>query len=187
MDSLKKLLTSDNNLASMPTLISAYQETLVDLQLDLWQRIGDGMSKEFGNLEKESIVEQSKQERYSGVKNYVENKRNSMYCKIKVQLNGYDDVYLIVEQEHYMYFGVYCKNGKENLRYEEIMSKTRKIPHTEAWGDYGVSAYAQPEINFKHLSSDNLAYLSKQENRQEYADCIVNGLRKFVDVLECDE
>ncbi len=187
MDALKQLLKSDNNLASLPTLFNAYQEVLIEYQLDLWQRIGKGVRAEFGPLEKESIVEQPEREQYSWVKNYVENRRGSKYINIITKLNGYDDTYLIVEQDHRIYFGIYCENWKENSCYQDIQNLVKKILNTECWDSMPIAAFVQPDINFKHLSSDNLTYLSQQESRQEYADFIVNKLKEFVDALQCDK
>ena len=183
MDALKKLLKSDNNIASMPSLFDAYQEVLIELQLDIWQKIGNGIRAEFGELDKGSIVEQSKQDQYSSVKSYVENRRGSRFSNIIVKLNSYDDIYLIVEQDHHVYFGIYCESKEASNDYKAFMKKTRDIPHTLPWGDNGIYAYAQPEINFKYFTPEHLSYLSLEENRKQYADSIVKKLKEFVEAL----
>lgn len=187
MDALKKLLISDNNLASIPTLLSAYQEVLIELQIDLWKRIGAGVRTQFGELEKNSITAQPERDQYVQVKNYVENKPKSKFLCITTKVNGYDNVYLKVEQDHQLYFGVVCENDGVMNQAQDIMTKTANIPHTEAWGNFGTSAFAQPNMNFKHLTPDDLTYLSKEENRQAYADFIVHGLKEFADVLKLNE
>jgi len=184
MDALKKLLTADNNLASMPSLFDTYQEVLAELQLDLWKRISNGVLTSFGELEKGSITVQPERDQYAMVKNYVENKRGSKFIYLGIKLQGYDNVYLRVEQDHRIYFGVICKNDEAFNQAQDVMAKTVKIPHTEAWGDFGTSAYAEPKINFKYLTPEHLSYLSKEENRQAYADFIVKGLKEFADALK---
>ena len=127
MDALKKLLNADNNLASMPSLFDAYQEVLIELQIDLWKRIGNGLRTPFGELEKGSITAQSDRDQYALVKNYVENKRGSKFIYLGIKLKGYENVYLKVEQDHFMYFGVVCENDGVMNQAQDVMAKTANI------------------------------------------------------------
>lgn len=124
MDDLKELLLIDNNLSSLPVLFDAYNEVITDLQLDLWNKIALGIEEEFGEIHSDSVTKHDNPREQ--VKKYVENKRNSKYLSISSEITGYDNIYLHVEQENHIYFGVYCDKGNKSQEYIDIENKTKQ-------------------------------------------------------------
>ncbi|OLQ74867.1 hypothetical protein BIT28_12970 [Photobacterium proteolyticum] len=182
MEELKTLLLADSNLARFPDLFSAYNEVLVDLQFDIWNKIAEGIRQEFGELHHDSITEQESPKEL--VRNYVENRRNSKYYNVNVKLNGYENTYILVEQDHHIYFGIYCENGSNSPEYKEIAKKTENFVNSYRWNSMPIGIYVDPQINFKNLTPENLNYLKIEANRQRYADFIVNMLKEITTALE---
>lgn len=180
MEELKHLLKTGNNLAAIPNLLEAYNEVLVDYQLDIWERIAEGISTEFGNLEEDSVTKHS--EPRNSVKSYVENRRGSKYLNVNTLLVGFEDTYLLVEQDHHIYFGVYCADGSSAGNYSKIKALSSSLK-AEVWDYMPLGFYAEPQINFKNLGSEDLEYLSNENNRQAYADFIVIKLKEVVSLL----
>ncbi|WP_189337913.1 PD-(D/E)XK nuclease family protein [Photobacterium sanguinicancri] len=182
MDKLKALLLTDNNMARLPDLFSAYNEILTDLQLDIWNKIAEGMKREFGELCDNSVTIQDFPRDL--VRNYVENKRSSKYHNINVKLDGYKKTYILVEQDHYIYFGIHCKNGSTSQEYKDIAKKTKNFINSYRWSSMPIAIHAEPQINFKNLTPENLSYLAIEANRQSYADFIVNMLKEITVTLK---
>ncbi|KLV09919.1 hypothetical protein C9I92_06610 [Photobacterium ganghwense] len=181
MDDLKELLLIDNNLSSLPVLFDAYNEVITDLQLDLWNKIALGIEEEFGEIHSDSVTKHDNPREQ--VKKYVENKRNSKYLSISSEITGYDNIYLHVEQENHIYFGVYCDKGNKSQEYIDIENKTKYFKNAYRWGSMPIGLYAEPQINFKNLTPEDLKYLSKEKNRQIFADNIVNMLKDIATTL----
>jgi hypothetical protein len=181
MDELKQLLKSGNNLAAIPNLLEAYNEVLVDYQLDIWEKISKGVCSEFGALIGDSITE--KEDPRGMVRAYVENRRGSKYLQVEVELKGYNSTYLLVEQNHRIYFGIYCPNEEDSEEYKLVRQAVKHISNAEFWSNMPVAFYAEPQINFKNLGSDELAYLSQESNRQGYADFILSKFKEVVSLL----
>ncbi|MDA0125527.1 PD-(D/E)XK nuclease family protein [Vibrio harveyi] len=182
MEELKTLLLTDSNLARFPDLTSAYNEVLVDLQLDIWNKIAEGIRQEFGELYHDSITEQESP--IELVRSYVENRRNSKYYNINVKLDTYRDTYIIVEQDHHIYFGIYCENGSNSTEYKEIAKKTENFINSYQWNLMPIGIYVEPQINFKNLTPENLNYLKVEANRKRYADYIVDMLKEIMAILK---
>ncbi|MEZ8287642.1 hypothetical protein CWO07_18265 [Vibrio splendidus] len=181
MDELKTLLRTDNNLARVPDLLSAYQEVLTDIQVDIWNKIADGVKREFGELHQDTVT---MQENPRGLINrYVENRKNSKYLAVSAKLKDYQDTYIYVEQNHRIYFGLYCENGSDSHEYIDIMKKTGKFTNSYQWGSMPIGIFAEPQINFKNLTSEDLSYLLLDSNRQNYADFIINILKEITETL----
>ena len=181
MEELKTLLLTDSNLARLPDLFNAYNEVLVDLQFDIWNKIAKGIAQEFGELHQDSITKQESPKEL--VRNYVENRRNSKYCNVCLKLDVYEDTYIIVEQDHHLYFGIYCENGSNSIEYKEIAKITEKFVNSYRWSSMPIGVFAEPQINFKNLTSENLNYLKVEANRQKYADFIVDMLKEIVTAI----
>lgn len=182
MDELKTLLLTDNNLARVPDLFSAYNEVLTDLQLDIWNKIAEGIKREFGELNSDSIT--MKEDSKGLVRRYVENKQKSKYLCIKTPLPNYKDTYILVEQDHHMYFGISCKNGSTSPEYKNIKSKTKSIISPYPDDNLPIWLYTKPKINFKSLIPKHLSYLAIEDNRQQYADEIVQKLKEITETLK---
>jgi len=180
MEELKQLLKTGDNLAAIPNVLAAYNEVLVDYQLDIWERIDKGISSEFGDLLEESVTKQPAPREL--IKSYVENRRNSKYLNVCTPLDGFKNTSLMVEQDHHIYFGVYCSDGNTTDSFSQIEGFSRDLK-AEVWGSMPLGFYAEPQINFKNLSSDDLAYLSSENNRQAYADFIIAKLQEVVSLL----
>ncbi|ASI96340.1 PD-(D/E)XK nuclease family protein [Vibrio rotiferianus] len=181
MEELKTLLLTDSNLARFPDLLTAYNEVLVDLQFDTWNKIAEGIRQEFGGLNYDSITEQESPKDL--IRNYVENRRNSKYYNVNVKLDGYENTYILVEQDHHIYFGIYCENGSNSPEYKEIAKKTENFTSSYRWNLMPIGIYVEPQINFKNLTPENLNYLKVEANRQSYADSIVNMLKEIMTAL----
>jgi hypothetical protein len=181
MDELKNLLKSSDNISKIPALLSAYNEVLVDYQLDIWNKIAEGMRREFGPLCDDSITEQEAPRKL--VKAYVDNRRNSKYLGISYELKDYDNSYLYVEQDHRIYFGVYCSNGKKSNEYKRIENAVEPLSNAEVWDTMPVAFYVEPRVNFKNLSPNELTYLSSENNRQIYADYIITKFQEIMSLL----
>jgi hypothetical protein len=181
MEELKTLLLTDSNLARFPDLLTAYNEVLVDLQFDIWNKIAKGIKQEFGGLHYDSVTEQESPKEL--IRNYVENRRSSKYLNVNVKLDSYEKTYILVEQNHHIYFGIYCENGSDSPEYKEIAKKTENYINSYRWNSMPIGMYADPQINYKNLTSENLNYLKVEANRQSYADSIVNILREIMTAL----
>lgn len=181
MEELKSLLLENNNLSLFPDLACAYKEVLVDIQLDIWEKIAERLTSEFGKLTGESITLQDSPK--SLIRNYVENRRNSKYLHLSIKLDNYEDTYVLVEQDHHIYFGIYCENEDKSPEYNDIAEKTKSFEGFYQWDSMPIGQYAEPSINFKSLTAENLAYLSSEANRKIYADYIVHTLKDIVSSL----
>ncbi|MBW8186575.1 PD-(D/E)XK nuclease family protein [Shewanella nanhaiensis] len=185
MEELKQLLKTGSNLAAIPNLLEAYNEVLVDYQLDIWKRISEEVRNKFGSLIGDSIC--NKDDPEEAVRAYVNNRRGSKYLNVETQLEGYDDTYLLVEQDHHIYFGVYCPDAEGSDEYKRIRRVVEDASvelNSEVWSNMPVAFYAEPKINFKNLGSEELEYLSSEHNRQAYADFIVTKLQEVVSLLK---
>ncbi|MEZ8185572.1 PD-(D/E)XK nuclease family protein [Shewanella sp. 5S214] len=181
MEELKNLLKSGDNISQIPDLMSAYNEVLVDYQLDIWHKIADGVTREFGPLFEDSITEQEAPRQL--VKDYVDNRRNSKYLEVSSKLEDYENSYIYIEQDHRIYFGIFCDDGKNSNEYKRIRLAVEGLANAEAWDNMPVAFYVEPRINFKNLNSDELTYLSLESNRQMYADYIMSKLQEIMSLI----
>ncbi|MEZ8858303.1 hypothetical protein AB6E16_22855, partial [Vibrio atlanticus] len=117
------------------------------------------------------------------INRYVENRKNSKYLAVSAKLKDYQDTYIYVEQNHRIYFGLYCENGSDSHEYIDIMKKTGKFTNSYQWGSMPIGIFAEPQINFKNLTSEDLSYLLLDSNRQNYADFIINILKEITETL----
>lgn len=179
IEQLKSLLMADDNLLSIPALNQAYEELAVDTQLAMWEMFGNKMQKTFGSLTPESLANQNNTR--SRVTNYVQGRRNSKWISQMTPLEGYESTYLFVEQDHYLYFGIYCENGNDSNEFKSIAPLSKEYLSE---GSIPMWAYSEPKINFKSFSAESLKYLSDRDNLDEFTQQVVDELFKMRQLVE---
>ncbi|MGF1907264.1 PD-(D/E)XK nuclease family protein [Aliivibrio salmonicida] len=175
---LKKLLLSDDNLLSITELNQAYEEIVIDAQLSMWEMLGKKIVEQLGELTSDSITHHHDARKC--VRNYVQVKRNSKWIIQETKLKNYPSFNLFVEQDHRLYFGVYCVDKK--------VVKGKKLPKLEH--NYNVSEcntfwkYPQKNINFRNLSAKDVQFLSDPDSLNTFTQGIVNELIVMQKMIE---
>lgn len=184
MEELKNSLTKDNNLVNFIDLQQAYNEVIIDLQVDLWKRIQKTSSELLGIEWKGSIA--NSEDKYSAIKNFSEGRKGSNYFGIYYEL-GDDSYHLGVEmQGDGIIFGIRCFKEEKLTKYNEIVNIFDTEPEfkglrTCKWPFY---RYVEPKIYYRNLTQADLVILSSQNKRQEIAKDISEKLSVIVNMVE---
>lgn len=171
VEQLKKLLLRDDNLLSISELNQAYEEVVIEAQVDMWEMLGKKMVEKFGELSNDSIA--NSHDARASVRNYVQVKRNSKWIIQEVELKNYPSFYLFVEQDHHLYFGIYCKDETKIIKGKELpkLSHSYKAAKLNTFWNY-----PKRNINFRGLHAKDVQFLSNPDSLNDFTQAIVNEL-----------
>lgn len=171
LEQLKKFLLMDDNLLSINELNQAYEEVIIDAQLAMWEMLGQKMAEQFGELSSDSIAHHH--DARTCVKNYVQAKRNSKWIIQEIELKEFPSFYLYVEQDHHLYFGIYCEDETKIIKRKELPKRDHNYnaeEHNTFWD------YPKKNINFRSLSAKDVQFLSNPDSLNSFTQEIVNEL-----------
>jgi len=182
MDDLKNLLKSGSNLVNFLDLQQAYEETMVELQMDIWTRIDAALSSTLGRSTVTSINQDCDGESY--IRGYVQGKKGHRFPGLGYPIDG-TEICLSVELDHRFYFGISCNKEEHPEKYQKYydFANEFKIQSRSSnwWPCY---QYAQPELNFKNPTKETLELLASETKRQQFADFISKRLLELADVVK---
>ena len=169
MEELKSLLNKDNNLANFIDLQQAYNEVLIDLQVDLWERIQKASSELLGIECEGSII--NSEDKHNAIKNFYEGRKGSNYFGIHYAVD--DDSYRLgVEmQGDGIIFGVRCFKEKKPIKYNEIVDIFDTEPEIKGLRTYNwpFYRYVEPKTHYRNLTEADLYIPSSEDKRQKIA------------------
>ncbi|MEZ9568394.1 PD-(D/E)XK nuclease family protein [Vibrio splendidus] len=171
VEQLKKFLLTDDNLLSITELNQAYEEVIIDAQLAMWEMLGQKMAAQFGELSNDSIAH--RHDARTCVKNYVQAKRNSKWIIQEIELKDFPSFYLFVEQDHHLYFGIYCEDETKIIKGKKLPKRDHNYnaeEHNTFWD------YPKKNINFRNLGAKDVQFLSNPDSLNSFTQEIVNEL-----------
>lgn len=165
---LVELLQSDGNLIAAHDIQQAYQETLVAIQVALWEAIHQRVKKHHPNMHEHSHSSSLTQATLPELcRSYIYQNRNNKWYGLYYMIPGYQKAYASIEIEHSIYFGVYCDDAAESETIiEKLQGHTPPGQSNQWWPFY--SYHPQP-ITLKQPSVEDLAILANLETRLAYA------------------
>lgn len=175
INQLKQLLLTDDNLLSVNELNQAYEEVVIDSQVAMWTMLGEKMTEKFGDLSNDSISKQHDMRHC--VKSYVQAKRNSKYLIQEVPLTGYPSFNLFIEQNHHLYFGIYCEDSSKIIKeLPKLEHRYKEEEHHTFWD------YPKKKINFRNLTANDVKLLSTPTALETMVDQIINEMVKMIEM-----
>ena len=183
MENLKNLLLEDGNLLSFFDAKQAYSEILIDLQLDIWERIYKVQQEKFpemGQPDEDSIFNNEPRET---VKKFYKQSRKNRYYGIFYSFSNSEGG-VGAEIENAIYTGVWCnktKHREQHKKFVEIYRDKFKGSTTNHWPLW---VYTNDDINYKNPSRSAIEKLSSTDSRQKIAEDIANHLYELWCVVE---
>jgi hypothetical protein len=181
MNELKQLLNKDDNLANCLDLQQAYNSILVDLQVDLWERIQKSVEPFLGKPCEKSIV--SEEKKIDSIRNFMDGRRNSSYFGLFYPLGDGSHQLAIEMQGNGIIAGISCSWEAEPTRYNELVSLLENHSDSQRSKWWPCYRYIEPHVHYKSLTRDNLSTLTSEKSRQEIADKIssyLDSIRKAI-------
>jgi hypothetical protein len=179
MNELKQLINTEDNLANCLDLQEAFNNVLIDLQVDLWKRFQKSAEILSIELSEKSIA--SEESKIASIRMFMKGRRNSNCFGLFYPIS--DGVELAIRMEgNEIFAGVSCHNKTNPTRNNEItmLLKNKGHKRSENWPCY---RYIEPRIHYKYLKRDDISALASEEIRQEISDKTACFLHSILETL----
>ena len=179
MQKLKEILLEEDNLANFHDLQRAYTETLIDLQIDLWQKMLEYQQNQYpqmGKPDEDSVT--NLDIRATVEKFYYTSRNNRYYCLDYPFSNCHAGVKggVGIEIENQMFLGIWCDKD-DHYRAHQKFVKLFKSVHDCATTDlWPLWKYIKQGIDFKAPNREALLILGDEAQRFELAKSIMDEL-----------
>ena len=188
MKELEKLCLEDNNLVLVHDLKVAMINAVVSLQYKLWEDIEKTLGEKIPDLPKKDNDESDTSR--DMIEGFVTGKRGCGQYGLYYPFYG-NAASLGVEVEagdSRIGFGIECSKDDHPNEYNTLKEKLKNMSGEESVEWWPWWKYADGELRLKDLSSEvnlkNLASLSKDEKRKEFASGIAFGLKQVWDEVK---
>ncbi len=181
MKELKKLLLQDKNLENFLDLQEAFSAAVVDLQVDVWNKVNALLQEKYGEPGKDSILSQEQSK--DTLTKFLAGSRNSTYFGVYSSSPYGDEEFSVEMQGNGIIAGVRCEKARYEDRYEEILlsfSEEFGYRKTIWWPCY---KYLSPQINYKSLSKENIRFLLDENNRKSIVQEAFDIIEKIDNLL----
>jgi len=178
VNQLKQLLLTGDNLLSIGEINQAYEEIIIDAQVAMWNMLGDKMAETFGELSNNSISKHH--DIRSSVKRYVQAKRNSRYIIQEVPLKNYPSFNLFIEQNHHLYFGIYCEDETNIIKGKELPKRKHSYKDSDNYNTFWT--YPKHKINFRNITDNNVKFLSTPSHLEKMVDQIIDEMVQMIEM-----
>ncbi len=169
MKNLKDILIKDDNFQNFLDLQEAFNSVLLDLQVDLWERIQTSLEPILGKPGIESII--SNEGKITAIRNFIDKKRDSKYFGLYYPLeNG--ACFGVEMQGDGIIAGVYCQEEEQPKKHRELLGLLENINHSSSSKWWPCYRYIEPNINYRSITRRDLTALASDNTRQEIADSI---------------
>jgi hypothetical protein len=176
------LLKSSDNLVNFLDLQQAFEETQVELQLDMWDKINTALSPVLGESRTDSINKCEDKEAFT--RGYIQGKKGYKYHGLFYPIDG-QDIFLYVEIDHRLYFGLCCNQREDTKRYQQYLQLCQMVGedlfNNKSWPRY---QYSKPQLNFRNPTKETLEYLSSETKQQQFADSISKGVLELAEAVK---
>jgi len=181
MKELKELLVKDNNLSNFLDLQQAYSSILVDLQVDLWERIQKSIEPLLGMPSDASIT--SKEEKVAAIQKFMDGRRNSSFFGLFYHAVDGIHQFGIEMQSNGIIAGISCPEEKHPKQYKELVSlldKHSQSSRSKWWPCY---RYIEPHIHYRDVTGNDLKVLTSENSRQEIADKTASYISSLLEIV----
>ncbi|MCP4987676.1 MAG: PD-(D/E)XK nuclease family protein [Colwellia sp.] len=181
MNGLKELMMEGENLADFLDLQKAYNEVIIDHQVELWKLIQEEV-KFLGELSEDSIS--SDIDKKKSIQNFMEGRKNSNYFGLFYFREGESFHISIEMQGEGIIAGVCCSKEENPEKYNNLVNQLEAAEHqsqrSKWWPCY---RYIEPYIHYKALTRDNLFILASKDAKKEIAKNTAEYLKSIIDII----
>ena len=181
MKELKELLVKDDNLSNFLDLQQAYNSVLVDLQVDLWERIQNSIEPLLGKSAGASII--NKEKKVAAIQKFMDGRRNSSYFGLFYPVGDGTHQFGIEMQGDGIIAGISCSEEKHPSVYHELVSllgKHSQSSRSKGWPCY---RYIEPHIHYRNVTGADLKVLASEKARQGIADKTTSYIKSILEIV----